>query len=801
MPNSNTHSRKEQKLETLQMADMVINNLKIVNARYIISFVNSDELEPIYFNARQKDKSIVGKEFVWIGTEVPFRGDKPSNNARFASMVQGFILVTPLVDTMNMQYQDLNATWNQRHLLDPSTYVEPYMNISFRVGAFDCVNTLIYGLDKLLKSTPESNIETLFNRDPVPSLTPKVFSDTGYKGAYATDMVLNPDTGDLVIPYQFFDVGANAYFAETNADGSRIVFTGSIIFNGGDTFPPDDGRPQSDSIIQHTSAAGIAILSLMAIGILLTVTFAVVLYAYRSHPTFVKAAPIFSGLMLFGILISFLSPLFVLGKPNRVICHLRLWSELLGFIVTLSALWIKNSRIHIIFSSRTIIPKSKLSNARFAGFMLVFIALEIALLTSWSIVVNPRPTGENLYDENLSYQCNASATTNPSHESAITTLLFIYNAALLIMTLSLGYLTRRVNSEYNESGFMLFYVLAASFTSGASISAMNQEADSERRLVIRAVSWLGFTAFVAVAFFGPKVWRVLLAQGSTERLKKQVRLRDMIDRKSTSTLTGGLAAKFGRSSVETKRESRCLKDGRFSQTSVASEFTQTGSAAKESRQSFGSVFKMTSEAFLSYEMLAQQQQLGLKHSDSDSGKLDHPKRASHAKSSALLRESVPASFIEATPKLRSSLNEMESTRESKGAPKRNPSVAANPKEKRRASFTESLHSVVSRYKYEILGHYDFEITNTCHFNQWSFGEITIHSLASAPSTTWVSVEINQEVECFVVPNAQTHVSCQGRVVFVSEHQTGRKLPQRVLRVELESENAALKLLEQIRAFV
>ncbi|KAJ3228701.1 hypothetical protein HDU81_005977 [Chytriomyces hyalinus] len=87
---------------------------------------------------------------------------------------------------------------------------------------------------------------------------------------------------------------------------------------------------------------------------------------------------------------------------------------------------------------------------------------------------------------------------------------------------------------------------------------MNQEADSERRLMIRAVSWLGFTAFVAVAFFGPKVWRVMVAHGSMVKLKKQVRLSDMIDRRPRAQLlhTSDMSSASAATSISQSAASR-----------------------------------------------------------------------------------------------------------------------------------------------------------------------------------------------------------------------------------------------------
>ncbi|KAJ3078965.1 Gamma-aminobutyric acid type B receptor subunit 2, partial [Rhizoclosmatium hyalinum] len=335
-----------------------LNALKIVDARYILTFVATASLSNMYFHC----KDLIGPKYVWIGVDNP-SSSNPTDLEQ--QLLQGFILVTP-------------KNVGNRTLLNDRFAPGSELDFSAPVGAFDCINTLLYGIASLLQSDASFTPKKLATRKLQKYLKPALFSNTNYHGAYQDPIILDPITGDLIIPYSFLDFVNSEAIGFTDSNATQIYFTNyRFKFHGGSTIPPPDGPPILSAAIEIDSYEGFLLILLIVSGLALSVTCATLLAVFRLNKIFVKSAPIFSGLIVVGSFLAYASIGLLLGKPTAIICHLRLWFQAIGFSVAITAFLVKNYRIHMIFSSRTIIPKSKLSNERFGGFLVNFILIEI----------------------------------------------------------------------------------------------------------------------------------------------------------------------------------------------------------------------------------------------------------------------------------------------------------------------------------------------------------------------------------------------------------------------------------------
>ncbi|KAJ3022206.1 UNVERIFIED_CONTAM: hypothetical protein HDU68_009254 [Siphonaria sp. JEL0065] len=529
----------------------IVAQLHLVDARYILTFIATKTFKPIYFRIFDA----VGPGHVWIGNQAPVDSTSGLLLPDQLRQLKGFILVTPKnEDVSDPEFSALNHTWVGLHNKNPDLLSSSYnkLDVSTPVGAYDCVKTLLIGIDLLLKSNPQYTPAMLETRKLQSYLTPAVFSNTGYHGAYESPIIIDSN-GDLIIGYKFRDLVNNVDFAFTDINATQLIpYSGiKMRFNDGTTQAPFDGTPTTaPAIIDSNSAEGGLLKSFTTIGLLLCLLCAILLYVYSLNKIFVKAAPIFSGLIVFGAAMAYTSIGFLIGMPTEAICHLRLWFQLLGFVIALGAFLVKNYRIHMIFSSRTIIPKKKLSNLRFGRFFLHFVLFEIVLLTIWSILSSPKPSRQDGYNQMNSFQCVSS---NPKLDFIATNLLYGYNSILLVLAALLAYLTRSVNSDYNESLFMFFFVIAAVLTSGTTINALQNE-KGIRSLVIRSVATWMFTTFVLITFFLPKTIGVYYSQLDT---LQKTKLSDMI---SSGKKTGG-AGGVGSSVVGKRRTSIFMQKG------------------------------------------------------------------------------------------------------------------------------------------------------------------------------------------------------------------------------------------------
>ncbi|KAJ3140878.1 hypothetical protein HK100_008578 [Physocladia obscura] len=130
-----------------QGVDGISESFLKVDARYILSFVEGQAFYQVYFNLPY----LVGPKFVWIGMDTPYNAGTNLSTAEIDA-VRGFILIAPKTESSNSApYSHLNASWHayisQLHLA--SSRAPTYLEIEMPVGAYDCIYTIAYGLDKV----------------------------------------------------------------------------------------------------------------------------------------------------------------------------------------------------------------------------------------------------------------------------------------------------------------------------------------------------------------------------------------------------------------------------------------------------------------------------------------------------------------------------------------------------------------------------------------------------------------------------------------------------------------------------
>ncbi|KAI9340575.1 hypothetical protein BDR26DRAFT_1007509 [Obelidium mucronatum] len=645
----------------------IVDQLKVVDARYIVTFVATAKLKSVYFHC----KDLIGSKFVWMGVQPPttsYTDISVEDKAR----LNGFILVTPKNEaTTDPEFWTLNKTWVGLHNENPDFSFNAILNI-------------------LLKCFRARKLQQY--------LTSSAFSNTGYHGAYASPIVLNPNTGDLLI---FEILSTMLTLPSRTSMQLKYLFTPEITlkFN-------NDRSPPVSAVIEANSAEGTA---------------TAISYCYWNH-----------------------NMLHLLRPP-----------------------------LHI-------------------------------LLTFWSILSNPKPSRQDDYNQINSFQCTSTSAKIPSMIAI--DLLYAYNAILLGLAALLSYLTRGVNSDYNESLFMFFFVIAAVLTSGTTVNVLETEVGT-RPLVIRSVATWMFTTFVLLIFFVPKTISVYYSQLD---VKQKTRLSQIISSGKRSAGSAAAAAAAAAVGVAGSIPAAKRKPSVFMQKGITFgvlvkqggwKWPQTSRPPSDKTVGLG-LRGSSSTVVLSSGNL-KLEKVGLSNdsvsssiksrgvsvaritgSSCDAINVQNGGNHRRSVSSICPLPSInmgarPGSIISAAYIRRFSYEDEKLS----GVPKR-----------KDGSISESLYSITSKYKFDILGRFDVTI-NWHVYKQWGYCEVMIHS---AGTKVWLSVEISDFVDCFVVANVDVQILTAGNSVIVKETH-GKMALGRVLVIELETDALAVDLVAKIKA--
>ena len=236
-------------------------------------------------------------------------------------------------------------------------------------------------------------------------------------------------------------------------------------------------------------------------------------YIYREDKVIKKASPVFCQLMLVGIILVCSSIVLWACPPSTPMCIIKVWVLAVGFGLIMGNLLAKTFRIFKIFTD-TSVASSVLTDATLLKFSGAVIAVELVLLSLLtfasgtlfqSVVV--RSTTDSLYSY---YSCEVPGKY--LFQTSFTISIMAFNAALVIVGAFLAFVSRKVDSDFNESGTigatMYFYIiisfvfLTLYYTNGDSTGSAGMQ------FMERSIAILGAMAFTLLALFVPKLLEV-----------------------------------------------------------------------------------------------------------------------------------------------------------------------------------------------------------------------------------------------------------------------------------------------------
>jgi hypothetical protein len=308
-------------------------------------------------------------------------------------------------------------------------------------------------------------------------------------------------------------LGATVQFNEENED----VIVLPIAASANDLIYPMPGWHERQEVVSWYSTAeeqGIVIAA--GIGILACFAMIILFAVWRDRPQIIASSLLFVELIIVGAAMIYASLFFWVLETTTAMCNLRYWLAGVGFVLMFSALLTKTWRVWRIFHEHSL-KMIKLTNSYLLRIMAVAICIEITVLIIWSAAFTPAV--ETVIVDNyrpvLNYRICTDDTSLP-----FAIVLIIYKALIILGGVVLGFWSRKIRSEYNESKFILIAMYNITFAC-LILLVLFAIHISDRRIdfLIRSIAILwGVTATLCILLI-PKIYYV--ATGSNDPTRKR----------------------------------------------------------------------------------------------------------------------------------------------------------------------------------------------------------------------------------------------------------------------------------------
>ncbi|EPZ31654.1 GPCR, family 3 domain-containing protein [Rozella allomycis CSF55] len=260
--------------------------------------------------------------------------------------------------------------------------------------------------------------------------------------------------------------------------------------------------------IDFNNPASIVINVFSSLGILATGYFSYYVIKNRNSKVIRKVNLLFCQMLLFGILLVYVSLFFQSAAPSTMNCNVSVWLPLLGFSFICGPMLGKMFKVWRIFHSCKI-KSISITNYELIKFSSSIILFEVIALSIWTLVLGPSTPIVVESTSNSLYTYTVCAKGNSSLDFYLSVSLIACNGLLVLSGVILSFLTRNVDSAYNETryiGYCMYdfliccvILLPMYFTSG------DQEGSVFRRYLILSLARLFGATFTLLCMFVPKV--------------------------------------------------------------------------------------------------------------------------------------------------------------------------------------------------------------------------------------------------------------------------------------------------------
>lgn len=289
-------------------------------------------------------------------------------------------------------------------------------------------------------------------------------------------------------------------------DGLNVTFiTNELVWKDGE-LPISAIVPQQ---VEIGSPIGIVFLVLTIIALIVSISFSVIFWYYKDEKVVKKTSPFFSQLILIGIDLCLLSQIFWAVSQTGFTCFTKVWLLAIGFGLIMGNLLAKTYRIFKIFTNVQV-TSLVMKDTDLLKFSIVILAIEIALLSVYCFTGGgtPKPvfiqsTSDSLL---LIIQC---AVPSSFIQLLGQISLLVFNGLLILCGVVIAYVSRHVESSFNESKYIAItvyiYLLVVIILLPLYYTAGDSGSSVQRQFILRSISVLAAMYFTLVALFVPKL--------------------------------------------------------------------------------------------------------------------------------------------------------------------------------------------------------------------------------------------------------------------------------------------------------
>lgn len=208
--------------------------------------------------------------------------------------------------------------------------------------------------------------------------------------------------------------------------------------------------PQNTTI---TSVAGAIVFTLATIMIVISVMCMVYFYINRTEAVIKKSSPVFCQLMLVGIIFMGMGLIVWSLQQTMFTCVFKAWVTVIGFGLIMGNLLAKTYRIFKIFSNIRV-TTSAIRDRDLLLFSAGVILIEIALLIVYTFGAGIPEALVVVSSSNYLYSYITCGSNNQAFHTAIVIAIISFNGVLVVLTAIVAFLTRNVDSAFNESKYI-----------------------------------------------------------------------------------------------------------------------------------------------------------------------------------------------------------------------------------------------------------------------------------------------------------------------------------------------------------
>ena len=272
--------------------------------------------------------------------------------------------------------------------------------------------------------------------------------------------------------------------------------------------------------LTFSSTLGLIVSILALLLIVICISSMIYFYVNRNEKIIKKSSPVFCQLILFGIIMVNSSLIIWTLTQTQVTCIVKLWVLCLGFALIMGNLLAKTYRIFKIFTNIKVSTAAitDIDLLKFSGVVIFFEAALLAIYTFGSGTL-PEAIVINSSTNSLYAFVSCQVPNNETFQTTMTIVIIAFNIILVLLGAVIAYLTRNVDSAFNESTwigatmyayiFLSVIFLSLYYTNGdGSGSAGAQYAERSFAILLGMLLTLGF-------LFGPKFMTIARIYFST----------------------------------------------------------------------------------------------------------------------------------------------------------------------------------------------------------------------------------------------------------------------------------------------